>query len=427
MKTNLTIADRALGLLNEPAGRIAAGLHLRAAGTQEAKKRSTAVDHLSPFVGLDLQLAATTKPSNAAVRHNHFRAAILALQGAEAVVVALGDKVSASSDVPLTVSDLKSLGPKMRAAAEALEAAVGDGTHPRDAAALYQALGGLLNGVADRAGWIGIVLGHKAEIAQSREPEHYTARATEFWQNITQGEPKLAKELSLSLSQFYASADRVLRASTKLLHSADTTSTLMQPVSLSFAHNGLWVDAEWSPKDYRLELSVGGHPVASALCTGDTITELLYTSQLPTFARNIEVLPLRDRLIDEQVNRNGASGAPLTRAFENHFGSQADIDKAAKAAHSTFAPIKVNLDRSDTGQAALPIEWDPLWGVLRVDGYDYPLKHPGAKDAWAPGYSGVSQELILQALQTALAERPGDTSQKALERARLACGIASPK
>lgn len=430
MKTNITLADRAVRLLNEPAGHVAAALDARATGGPAPTQRS-AMDHVSQFVGLDVQLAATAKPSNAAVRHNHFRAAILSLQGAEACLTGLASKMGAYPSIPLTETDLRNIGPKMRAAAEALEAAAGDGTHPRDAVALYQAIGAFLSAVAANAEELGVHLGHKAELAKLEHPESRAAEAMAYWQDVTQGDARLAKELSSSLAEFYASAERVLTASSKLLRGADDATTLMQPVSISFAEHGFWVDAAWNPKTSRLELSVGGHPVAYTWCSGDQIGELMYNAQLPRFARGFREQELRARLLEEQINRNGACGADLEKAFDKRFSSQAAIDKAAKAARSTFAPIKLSLPseprRHDQVATPVNVVWDPLWGALRVGAEEYDLRHPGVKDVWLPSLSGVSPETLKDALNAALAERPGDTSPKALERARVACGIASPE
>lgn len=429
MKTTpLTLADRAAKLLSEPAGQIASGLDARAHGAAPPH-RSLALDQVSPFVGLDLQLAATAKPSDASVSHNHFRAAILSLQGAEATLAALASKMNASPPIPLTASDLRSLGPKMRAAAEAVEAVAIDGKHQHDATALYQAVGGFLGGVADHAEGFGAGLGHKAELAKLKNPEGWTKRAMEFWQQVTAGDPKLAKDLDESLALFYDSAERVLKASSKLLRSADQTSALMQPVAISFAERGLWIDAAWDPKTFALELSVGGEPIASTWCNGAQIGQLLYEVELPSFRRGLDEQVLRARLLNEQVNRNGAEGAALEKAFGKRFSSQAAIDKTAKAARTTFAPIEVTLE-PEQGRSSSPgpltVVWDPLWAVMRIDDYDMELRHPSAKDTWMPLPTGFSPEEVLGALSAALAERSGDTSPKALERARVACGIAPP-
>ncbi|MFO0724081.1 MAG: hypothetical protein U1E65_09880 [Myxococcota bacterium] len=437
-----TLAEQANRLLEQPAARTGLGI-------EEIRERPTpkvttaALDEVSPFAGLDIQLAASARVSTAETKHNHFRAAILGLAGAQAALDALAAKLNSSPPVPITQADIRSLGPRMRATAEAVEAAVGDGTHKKDAAQLYRAISGFLASVAENAGDLGLALGHKAEIANQQDMSAATKRAIAFWQHLTHGDTATARELSGSLATFYSSAERVLKASAKLLRTADTVSDLMKPVETSFAYKGLWIDAAWNPVDFKLSLSVGGEPIANTWCTGDQIGVLMYEG-MPRNLQYIEPDEVRRLLIEEQVKRNGATGAALDTAFDKMFPSQAAVDKAAKAARTTFAPIEVVLQGEvegpgrGYGQPAtkrpeqVTVRWDPMWGVATVKSgehspeYEYDLKHPKAKDAWFNFSSAVSPDAIKQALLDELAKRKGDTSMRALAESRVAVGIAAP-
>jgi hypothetical protein len=442
MKLKPTISERADKLLQSPAGVAAETVQVRQTGASQAG--AGVLDQISDFAGLDAQLGTTkTQPSTKEIKSNQFKAAILAVRGAEAAMAAVGRKLEDGQQ--LTKADVKSLGPRMIKAAQALEEAIADGAasgeHKKDATQLLASLSGVLRVFAEYGDRIGLTLGHKAELATVSNPDQAQKEAAQFWQQLTGGDVRVAGELNESLKGFYSAADRVLGSVSKLMSAGKKATHLLEPVEVAFADpSGYRVDTRWNPRTSELKVSIGGMELGTTWFDGNKMGPLYYTQGFPGRMRVSEEALIK-AVLAEYDHRDGKVSGQLDDRFDALFKSQADVDRAAKLESTTFAPIEVTWNpppapRVDqipgvaspgrVVQVPATIQWDPTWGTLEVTSgsfhYHLTLEHPAKKGDSIKG-PPVPEDELRQLLLDALQERKGDSSPASLHKMRVALGI----